>query len=54
MHHAGPYFVGILWQCKNNIKWNILISKFGILTLICKLEFREERENAIQKIKKYV
>jgi hypothetical protein len=49
MHHAGFYFVCILWQYKNNIKRNILISKFGDLTLICKLEFREEKENTIQK-----
>jgi hypothetical protein len=37
----GVYFVCILRQYKNNVKINILKSKFGDLTLICKLEFRE-------------
>ena len=39
------YFVSILWQYKSNI----LIPKFGNLTLVCKLEVREEKENVIQK-----
>jgi hypothetical protein len=38
----GFYFVRILW--KKYIKRNILIFKFGSLTLIFKLRFREERK----------
>jgi hypothetical protein len=33
----------------NNIKRNILIFKFGNLTLIFKLGFRKERKNTRQK-----
>jgi hypothetical protein len=32
----------------------MLKSKFGDLTLICKLEFREEKEKCYTKIKKYI
>jgi hypothetical protein len=38
------YFVCILLQYKNNIERNILISKLGDLTLICKSEFRGKKE----------
>jgi hypothetical protein len=44
------YFVYILWQYKSNIK-NILIPKFGNLTLVCKLEVREEKENKKEMVK---
>ena len=54
MHHVGLYFVCILWQYKSNIKRNILISKFGNLTLVCKLEVREEKENVIQNKEIYI
>jgi hypothetical protein len=40
-------------QYKNNVKRNILISKFGDLILTCKLEFREKKEKCYTKIKKY-
>jgi hypothetical protein len=49
----GFHFVCILRQYKNNVKRNILISKFGDLTLIYKLEFREKKEKCDTKIKKY-
>jgi hypothetical protein len=41
--------VCILLQYKNNIKRNILICKFGDLTLICKSEFREKKEKCYTK-----